>query len=182
MKKVSKYIVIGAAITSVLTVFGIYVITDYSKKQDINFAADEAYHYSECVHWTPENGLDGYVEPTLTVGRYYLDGDTSKQYYEVLDDGSVQLKNADYVAMAATNLKDTDHNSPSFQEQVDWYENKFYPTIFTIHGMQDRVCVFMNNENRVSGSALTYLVDENTLLGGKNPETGDKFTYIYVEE
>jgi hypothetical protein len=185
MKKATKVtiyftIVIVGAVG--LLIGGIFAIKSIAKsRQKAEERKENKAYYANCVHWTEKNGLEGFVEPTLAVGKYYLDGDTSKQYYEVLADGSIQLKNADYVAMAETHFRDIDHNDPNFQEQVAWYEAKYYPTISTLHGMDDKVCVFMNNESKVGGSALTYIVAENTLTEGKNPQTGEPFTYVNVQ-
>lgn len=141
----------------------------------------------------------------LKPGKFYLYGDTSKQYYEITEDGYIQLKNADYEALATAgctqrvldilNGKETKGASKEeiddvLRERDKWVD--FYKKSYKIEYKKyhwDAVSEEAAEEFgydwvtiQLTPSKQLLVFDENTLRKcGVDPVTGEELIYIRVD-
>lgn len=120
-----------------------------------------------------------YQEPSLKIGNYYLDGDTSKEYFEVQNDSTI-LYNGDVEDFVISNFF---NGGMSIDETVKneyietWSKPRPYK-IQTMHDSGDAVCIKLEeyrNGDICLISGFTYK-DENTFTLGKSKK------YVFVDD
>lgn len=120
-----------------------------------------------------------YQEPSLKIGNYYLDGDTSKEYFEVRSDSTI-LYNGDVEDFVISNFF---NGGISIDENVKneyietWSKPRKYE-IQTMHDAGDAICIKLEeyrNGDISFISGFTYK-DENTFTFGKSKK------YVFVNE
>ena len=121
---------------------------------------------------------DTYQEPTLNVGKYYPDGDTSKDYFTI-DENNTLRYNGDSEYLC--NKLFTFYDETNKQDTIKmWGETRKY-TIKTYHEARDKIYVefTIGNESqhdkyKEAFDTLFEYVDENTFIADE--------TYIRVPD
>lgn len=159
----------GISIISIITILAIagivLLILSHQKSQPVSDA--------------PER-----VAPELKVGRYYLDGDKSTDFYiEVFDDKTLAVYKedlADYINKNNVKPEEQSENSLEGSQQLaDIYSTRGYYAVRIVVGTET-IPIFINQPSpdepeKISGMAHKY-IDENTI---EFPNYG---MFVYVEE
>ena len=130
--------------------------------------------------------------PELKVGRYYVDGDTEQYYLEVTKEGTIQLKDVDYLefasygnedALKSRTGKDLDELKTSLQKEADFISNPIAYRSITYSQIGSSLILtswYEDEMGNVSGSGYKY-IDENTIVRGEN-KNGLPQTFKFIDE
>lgn len=148
------WIIVAAAFIFCFWYFGLKNIVSSDEPED-DESGINTFNYS-CPH------DDTYQEPTLNMGKYYPNGDTSKDYFIIGENNTLKYSgDSEYLC----NKLFTFYDETAKQDTIKmWSETRTY-TIKTYHEARDQILIEFDYGKHENAFALAFnYVDENTFV------------------
>ena len=148
------WVIVAVAFIFCFWYFGIKNIVSSDEPED-DESGINTFNYS-CPH------DDTYQEPTLNMGKYYPNGDTSKDYFIIGENNTLKYSgNSEYLC----NKLFTFYDETAKQDTIKmWSETRTY-TIKTYHEARDQILIEFDYGKHENAFALAFnYVDENTFV------------------